>query len=148
MSTVVAWAKARWQAGRMAPVRPLPGEGRGPRRLVEGVDRVLAGLGAPDTRGVAEVFERWNELVGAGMADRTRPVRLSRSRLVVAATDPTAASHLRFLEPQLLDRLAARLGPGRVTGVDVTVERPGARRSASREPRGDRSEGGAAIPGW
>jgi hypothetical protein len=103
--------------------RPLPGESPGPRPVGEALDRVLRGLGAPEASGVHLVFDRWEEVVGASMATRTRPLRLEGGRLVLAVDEPAVATHVRFLEPQLLARLAELLGPDRVTAIDLRVSR-------------------------
>ncbi|MGE3618859.1 MAG: DUF721 domain-containing protein [Acidimicrobiia bacterium] len=105
----------------MARIRPLPGDGPGPRPLREGVDRVLRGLGAPETRGVSQVFERWAEVVGESMAARTRPLRLQGGTLVLGVDEPAVATHVRFLEPQLLERLGELLGEGRVRSIELRV---------------------------
>jgi hypothetical protein len=105
------------------PARPLPGDGPGPRPLGEGLDRVLRGLGAPEASGVTLVFDRWDEVVGEAMASRTRPLRLDGGRLVLAVDEPAIATHVRFLEPQLLARLAELLGPDRVRSIELRVDR-------------------------
>jgi hypothetical protein len=104
-------------------VRPLPGDGPGPRPIGEGLDRVLRGLGAPEASGVHLVFDRWDEVVGESMAARTRPLRLEGGRLVLAVDEPAIATHVRYLEPQLLARLAELLGPGRVGSIELRVGR-------------------------
>jgi hypothetical protein len=103
--------------------RPLPGDGPGPQQIGAGLDRVLKGLGAPEASGVTLLFDRWEEVVGEGMAARTRPLRLDAGRLVLAVDEPAVATHVRYLEPQLLQRLAELLGEGRITGIDLRVGR-------------------------
>jgi hypothetical protein len=105
------------------PARPLPGDGPGPRPLGEALDRVMRGLGAPEASGVSQVFDRWDEVVGEAMAARTRPLRLERGRLVLAVDEPAIATHVRYLEPDLLRRLAELLGEGRVTAISLQVGR-------------------------
>ena len=98
--------------GRLTPVSSL-------------LDRVVKGMGAPGTDAVDLVFNRWDEVVGTVLASRTRPVGLEHGRLVLVADDPAVVSHVRWLERDLLEKLDALLGAGRVTGVDVRVDRPG-----------------------
>ena len=43
------------------------------------------------------------------------------SRLVLAVDEPAIATHVRFLQTELLARLAELLGPGRVTDLDLRV---------------------------
>ena len=91
------------------------------------LDRVVRGMGAPGTDAVDLVFNRWEDVVGTVLAKQTRPVGLEDGRLVLAADDPAVVSHVRWLEQQLVERLADLLGAGRVTGVEVRVARPGRR---------------------
>jgi hypothetical protein len=109
------------------PWRPLPSD-RGPERLESVLDRVLAGLGMPTAKGVQTVFDDWPAVVGEAMAARTRPVAIDESTLVVAVDDPALATHVRFLEAELVQRLGELIGEGRVTRVNVRVDRPRRRR--------------------
>jgi hypothetical protein len=103
------------------PVRPLPGDGPGPRPIGEALDQVLRGLGAPEASGVHLVFDRWSEVVGEALAARTRPLRIDGNRLVLAVDEPAIATHVRFLQAELLARLSDLLGPDRVTDLDLRV---------------------------
>ena len=109
--------------------RPLPGPPVAPTRVGDSLDRVLRHLGVPSTvAGVEVVFERWPEVVGEAMAARTRPLTIDGETLVVSCDEPALATHVRFLEPQLLSRLRELAGERRVTRVEVRVQRSGGRR--------------------
>ena len=112
--------RARRDDGPM-PVRPLPGEAPGPRPVGESLDAVMRGLGAPEASGVHLVFDRWSEVVGDALAARTRPLRIDGGRLVLAVDEPAIATHVRFLQAELLAKLEALLGPGRITALDLRV---------------------------
>ena len=103
------------------PARPLPGDGPGPQRVGKALDAVMRGLGAPEASGVHLVFDRWAEVVGDSLAARTRPLKIDGSRLVLAVDEPAIATHVRFLQAELLARLEELLGPGRVTALDLRV---------------------------
>ena len=103
------------------PVRPLPGDGPGPQPVGASLDAVMRSLGAPEASGVHLVFDRWQEVVGEALAARTRPLRIDGQRLVLAVDEPAMATHVRFLQPELLTRLEELLGPGRVTALDLRV---------------------------
>jgi hypothetical protein len=105
----------------VVPARPLPGDAPAPRQLGESLDAVMRGLGAPEASGVHLVFDRWSEVVGDALAARTRPLRMDGGRLVLAVDEPAIATHVRFLQAELLARLEALLGPGRVTALDLRV---------------------------
>lgn len=96
-----------------------------PVELNDLLDRVVRGMGAPGTDAVDLVFNRWEEVVGGQLAARTRPAGLEDGRLVLEADDPAVVSHVRWLEADLVQRLDALLGAGRVTAVEVRVSRPG-----------------------
>jgi hypothetical protein len=109
--------------------RPLPGTPVAPARVGDSLDRVLRHLGMPaSVAGVEVVFERWPEVVGEAMAARTRPLTIDGETLVVGCDEPALATHVRFLEPQLITRLRELAGERRVTRVEVRVERTGGRR--------------------
>ncbi len=92
-------------------------------------------MGAPGADAVELVFNRWEDVVGTVLAAQTRPAGLENGRLVLTADDPAVVSHVRWLEAQMVERLDALLGAGRVTGVDVRVARPGRRGRPPRQPR-------------
>jgi predicted nucleic acid-binding Zn ribbon protein len=109
------------------PWDPLPEDvDPPPARVGQPLDRLLRNLGAPRARTVRSVFDDWEEVVGDSVAAQARPVSLRRGRLVVAVPDAAWATQLRFLEPQLLARLAEAFGDEEVTAIDVRV-RPGRR---------------------
>ena len=101
--------------------RPLPGNGPGPQQIRGALDAVMRGLGAPEASGVHLVFDRWAEVVGEGLAARTRPLKIDGKRLVLAVDEPAIATHVKFLQAELLVRLAELLGPDRVTAIDLRV---------------------------
>jgi hypothetical protein len=103
--------------------RPLPGDGPGPQPVGQALDAVMRGLGAPEASGVHLVFDRWAEVVGDALAARTHPLKIEGKRLVLAVDEPAIATHVRFLQTQLLARLEELLGPGRVTALDLRVGR-------------------------
>jgi hypothetical protein len=105
------------------PARPRTTGERGPTPLRESLDAVLRGMGAPEASGVHVVFDRWPEVVGDALAARTRPLRIDGGRLVLAVDEPAIATHVRFLQGELLTRLEDLLGPGRVTSLDLRVGR-------------------------
>jgi predicted nucleic acid-binding Zn ribbon protein len=101
-------------------------------RVGDTIDRVLGRLGSPARAGIEVVFDRWHEVVGDTMAAVTRPVGIDGQTLTVACDDPALATHIRFLEPQLVGRLAELAGERHINRVEVRVAR---RRSGPRPPR-------------
>jgi predicted nucleic acid-binding Zn ribbon protein len=107
------------------PWHPLPtpdGAGSGdPEPVRASLDRIARRLGVGRAATLPAVFDRWAELVGEGVATRARPHALRGTTLVVAVDDPTWASQLRWLEADLLGRIAEDLGPGAITALDLVV---------------------------
>ncbi len=115
------------------PWAPLPTpDARGggePVPVADALGAVVRALGAPGVDAVVLVHERWEDLVGAEVAAHARPVGIVDGRLRVVVDGPGWASHLRWVEADLLAALAALIGPDAVTSVAVSVER---RRSPAR----------------
>ena len=119
------------------PWRPLPAdEPDRSIRVGEGVDRVLRHLGAPSRDVVTAVFERWREIVGDRLAAHAEPVAVSDGHLVVRVDDPAWGNQLRWLERDVLQRLADVTGAGGVVGLEVRTgdaRRRVPRRSTGRD---------------
>ena len=114
------------------PWRPLPGKGRPPARVGEMLDRTLRSMGPPSAAGVEVVFDRWHEVVGDAMAARTQPLRIDGEVLVVSCDEPAIATHVRYLQSELVERLAQLSGERKVTRIDVRVAQT---RRGPRPPR-------------
>ena len=106
---------------------------REPRHVAEGLNRLLSTLGGPSADVLHVVFDQWDDIVGAELAEHTRPLRLVNRRLVVHVDDPAWAARVRWSQEALLAALAARLGEGRVqqihprTAGRISRDRPGSR---------------------
>ena len=66
-----------------------------------------------------QVFGRWAALVGADVAEHTRPVALSDGELTVHADSTAWATQLRLLQRPLLAKIAAGVGNGVVKRLKV-----------------------------
>ena len=92
-----------------------------PRPIGQSLDRVLRGLGNPGVAAVRTVFSEWEALVGSATAEHAKPVSLDGRCLLVVVDEPGWATRFRFEHAGLLERIAAELGEGVVTRVDVRV---------------------------
>ena len=70
------------------------------------------------------VFVRWPELVGPAIAEHARPLSLKNGILTIGVDQPGWATQLRYLGATLLDQLAAAIGDGVITRLEVRVTRP------------------------
>jgi hypothetical protein len=113
--------------------RPLPGDGPAPARVGQVLDRTLRTMGTPSVAGVEVIFERWDDVVGGAMAGRTHPLRIDGDALIVSCDEPAIATHVRFLQAELIERLRQLSGDRRVARIEVRVA---STRRGPRPPRG------------
>ena len=103
---------------------PRPhGEDAGPRRLTASLDAVSNKLGMRDAQGLGRLFAEWERIVGPGMAEHVKPVRIDQETLVVRVDHPAWATQVRHLGEDLLDRVAAEAGVVRPLRLEVRVGR-------------------------
>ena len=105
--------------------RGQPPEDRsdGPRHLGGSLDRLLDTMKAPPVDVLTVVFGSWAEVVGEDLAAHSRPTAINGDRLVVTCDSSAWASEFRWLEKQVLDRLAEVTGTSRTSAITVRVER-------------------------
>ena len=102
--------------GRASGAHP---DDRDPQLLDSTLGRLVEDHGWELDLRVHGVFGRWDELVGAEVAQHCTPESFADGRLVVR-TDSTAwATQLRLLAPTVVRRLNEELGHGTVTAIDV-----------------------------
>jgi predicted nucleic acid-binding Zn ribbon protein len=102
---------------------PRPGDG-GPRPVGSSLDAVARHLGVVSASALTGIFTAWAELVGESVAAHSVPAALRAGRLTVSVDDPAWATQLRWLAPELVERLVERLGSGVVTDLDLRVRPP------------------------
>jgi predicted nucleic acid-binding Zn ribbon protein len=88
----------------------------------------------------AGIEARWPQIVGTDLAAHCRPERLENGELICVAESTAWATQIRLLSRQLLERLAADLGPDvvrriRVHGPTAPNWRHGPLRVTGRGPR-------------
>lgn len=106
-----------------------------PVPLGDVLDRAMRALGTPSARSVEIVFNHWREVVGPTMASRTRPARIDGDTLVLTCDEPALVTHLRYLERELVERIAELSGERRVSHIDLHVARSVGRRGPSPRHR-------------
>ncbi len=99
------------------------GDRGGPQRLGRALDRLMGTLRAPSVDVLDSVFTKWPEIVGDDVAAHSRPVSIDGHTLIVAADDPTWASELRWLENEVMSRVAEVSGSDRISALNVRVAR-------------------------
>ena len=73
----------------------------------------------------------WAQTVGKTIARHTRAVGIFEGTLVVDVEDAVWEKNLRLLQPQIMDKLTAVLGPGKVRNIRFKIAIP--KRSPQRE---------------
>ncbi len=101
----------------------MTGRGDDPIPLSSSLDAVVRSWRGGDGRTTASVFASWEAAVGEHLAQHARPLSLDEGCLVVEVHEPGWATQLRFLEADLLERLAGVVGPGRILRLEVRVRR-------------------------
>lgn len=89
----------------------------------ESLDIVVRSLKGAGAKATAGVFGRWEDAVGPHVAAHARPVLLDAGVLIVEVDEPGWATQLRYLQGELLERLAAVAGVGAVRSIEVRVKR-------------------------
>ena len=90
--------------------------------LASALDALLDRLGAESTTAITGVFGEWSKIVGEQVAQHVTPIKLERGRLIVEIDDPSWATQMRFLEPQLIEKLNAAT-TSTITAIEVRVKR-------------------------
>ena len=95
----------------------------GPRKVGESLDRLSRGLGLPPATATARLVQAWPEVVGEAVAAHTSPRWVRDGVLSLAVDDPVWAAQLRWLEADLLARVAEVTGPDVVREIRLHVRR-------------------------
>jgi hypothetical protein len=108
-----------------SPLSTPDGQGREPPPVeLKGLlDQVLSGLGGPGVDALVVIHERWAAVVGDEVAGVCRPLGIDGATLKIAADNAAWASHIRWAQAEILDRLEGLLGSRQVTAVTVRVGR-------------------------
>ncbi len=99
------------------------GRGTEPQPLGASLEAVSRRLGIDDGRALGRLFTHWLDIVGTGLAEHVRPVRVDRERLVVSVDHPAWATEVRHLSARLLDRVVEEAGLPSPERVDVRIRR-------------------------
>ena len=118
---------------------PQPDD-RDPQPLGRLASRIALERGWSDRLAGGTVFGRWAALVGADVAEHSRPVSLRDGQLTIQADSTAWATQLRLLQSQLLRKIAAGVGPNvvrllKIHGPTAPSWRYGPRHVSGRGPR-------------
>ena len=74
--------------------------------------RVLKGLKLDKVLAAQPAVTFWPEIAGPKTAEHTRALEVDGNTLVIVVDSPAWIAQLRFLKPQLLKKIAGRVGKG------------------------------------
>ncbi|GAB11732.1 hypothetical protein GOARA_087_00250 [Gordonia araii NBRC 100433] len=113
---------------------------RDPQSLGSLVGRLAQTPGWQANVGAATVLNSWDSIVGADISAHAKPTQLTDGVLYVAAESTAWATQLRYVQRQILAKIAALVGDGVVTQLKITGPqapswRKGPRHVPGRGPR-------------
>jgi predicted nucleic acid-binding Zn ribbon protein len=88
------------------------------------LDDVFRRLGLPDPVVMSKVSSDWAQVVGSPWAERSRPLFIQGTTLVVEASAPSMVAFLRYGVADLLQALAGHLGEGVIDQIEVRPPGP------------------------
>ena len=97
-----------------------PDSRRAPRTLGDSLARVIA-RAAPQTL-LADVQAAWPEACGDAIAAASEPVSERQGTITIACSSGAWAQELEFMQDDLLTRLEAVVGEGRVDALRFTAD--------------------------
>lgn len=100
--------------------------GRGPRgfrTIKEVLAAVLEELGLGEKVVVYRAVTDWPEIVGPQVARHTKALAVEDKTLVVAVDSPAWMTQLFYLKAQLLEKIANRIGSGRIVELRLVLRR-------------------------
>ncbi len=113
---------------------------RDPQPLGKLTGRIADDRGWKPKIGEGTVFSSWQTIVGDDNAAHCKPVSISDGILQVQAESTAWATQLRYVQAQILAKIAAAVGDGvvtslRITGPKAPSWRKGERHVSGRGPR-------------
>ncbi len=85
------------------------------------VPQVMKTLGLDQRLHQAQVLHLWPQIVGATVANLSRPYALRNGKLELRVDHPAYIQELRPHKPLMLQKIAARVGPGIVRDIIFRV---------------------------
>ena len=103
--------------------------------------RVLKGLKLDKVLAAQPAVDSWPQIAGPKTAEHTRAVEVDGKTLVVVVDSPAWMVQLRFLKPQLIKKIDARVGRGLITDLRFVLGHGGVEGVERREWGADRTTG-------
>jgi predicted nucleic acid-binding Zn ribbon protein len=90
-------------------------------RLSDIISRLMKQEGYERRSPQGPIFERWSEVVGDPLAEKSCPVLVRKGTLVVQVTDSVWMQELQMEKPTILERIGQLVGEGEVLDIRWTI---------------------------
>ncbi len=103
------------------PWEPLPDANKEPTRVHEPLSKLMDRLAGASLTTIEVVMDSWADIVGDAAAAATTPAKIANGVLTVRTSDPIWTTEMRWLEPAIIERVAALSGGTKLRSVKVAV---------------------------
>jgi predicted nucleic acid-binding Zn ribbon protein len=76
-----------------------------PTPLAQVLEKMLERKGLGKKLAQYALFEEWEKIVGASLAEKTQPLKIQGNQLVIGVEHSTWIQELQFLKPKLLQKI-------------------------------------------
>lgn len=106
------------------PWEPLPGSTeREPTQITEALDQLAKFIGSPSSTAMSRLFSGWEKIIGPTLAAICQPLSIKDGTLTLSVSDPAWVTQVRFLENEIISKVADHVGEGSPERLDVRVRR-------------------------
>ncbi len=106
------------------PWEPLPGAEREPASIRQSLDAVMNRLSGTSLATIDVVMNAWPDIVGPSLAAASAPVKIDAGQLLVRVEEAIWSTEVRWLQGEIVERVAQLSGGTTLTGVRVVVGGP------------------------
>ena len=91
--------------------------GRNISAAADWVDNILKSQFFAESLNEEEVKAAWKDIAGDFIGSNTEPVSVKEGNLVLRVTQPAMKFHLEQMKPELLKKIKARFGAGKIKSI-------------------------------
>lgn len=97
------------------------GKNGGPQKIGATLELFLAQMGAPPVRTLTSLESLWPQIVGPGLADRTRPIEVIDGVLVIGCDDANWGSQIGWMDSQIKQRFAEIFEGAQIRRIQLKI---------------------------
>lgn len=76
-----------------------------PTPLAQVLEKMLEKKGLGGKLAQYALFEEWEKIVGASLAEKTQPLKMQGNQLVIGVEHPAWIQELQFMKPKILEKI-------------------------------------------